>query len=120
MTSSTLRMKKSTGLLFFALNKISGELRTFAYVVCLSVTCSAETVRPPTPPTMRALTLDQPEASPIATEVVKTIATIASIEAANIASTSTPQIGTSAAKPAPWVEHASVSLSSLPSGPICA
>jgi hypothetical protein len=119
LTSSTLRMKKSTGLLLFALDNIFCELCTFAYVVCLSVTCSAETVRPPTPPTVRASTPDQPEASPVAAEVVKTIATTTSIEAANIASTSTPQIGTSAAKPAPWIEHVSVFLSSLPSGPIC-
>ena len=72
------------------------------------VTRSAETVRPPTPPTVRASTPDQPEASPIAAEVVQTVATATSIEAAKIASTSTPEIGTSAAKPAPWVEHVSV------------
>ena len=72
------------------------------------VTRSAETVRPPTPPTERASTLDQPEASPVAAEVVKTVATATSIEASKIASTSTPQIGISAAKPAPWVEHVSV------------
>ena len=112
-------MKKSTGLLLFVLIIFFCELRTFAYVVCRSVTCSAETVRPPTPPTVRASTPDQTEASPVAAEVVKTIATTISIEAANIASTSTPQIGTSAAKPAPWIEHVSVFLSSLPSGPIC-
>ena len=72
------------------------------------VTRSAETVRPPTPPTVRAPTPDQPEASPVAAEVVKTVATATSIEAAKTASASTPQIGTSAAKPAPWVEHVSV------------
>ena len=36
------------------------ELSTVSYVVCLSVTRSAETVRPPTPLAERALTLDQP------------------------------------------------------------
>ena len=76
-------------------------------------------MRPPTPPTERAPTPDRPEASPGATEVVRTVATATTIEAANIASTSTPQIGTSAAKPAPWIEHVSVFLSSLPSGPFC-
>ena len=40
-----------------------------------SVTRSAETVRPPTPLAERASTPDQPEASPVATEVVKTVAT---------------------------------------------
>ena len=72
------------------------------------VTRSAETVRPPTPPTERAATPDQPEASPVAAEVVKTVATATTIEAAKIASASTPEIGTSAARPAPWVEHVSV------------
>ena len=65
-------------------------------------------MRPPTPLAERASTPDQPEASPVATEVVKTVATATTIEAAKIASVSTPEIGTSAAKPAPWVEHVSV------------
>ena len=65
-------------------------------------------MRPPTPPTERASTPDQPEASPVAAEVVRTVATATALEAAKIASASTPQIGTSAAKPAPWVEHVSV------------
>ena len=68
----------------------------------------AETVRPPTPPTERVSNPDQPEASPVATEVVKIAATATTTEAAKIASTSTPQIGTSAAKHAPWAEHVSV------------
>ena len=83
-------------------------MSTISYVVFLSVTRSAETARPPTPLTERASTPDQPEASPVAAEVVRTVATATTFEAAKIASSSTPQVGTSAAKPAPWVEHVSV------------
>ena len=75
---------------------------------CLSsVTRSAETVRPPTPPSVRASTPEHPNPSPAAPEVVQPIATATAIEAAKVTSVATDGVGTSGAKPAPWSEHVS-------------
>ena len=69
-------------------------------------------MHPPTPPSDKFLTPEHPDVSPISPEVVQSAATATAIETAKATNAATPEVGTSAAKPAPWTEHVSVFLSS--------
>ena len=69
-----------------------------------------------TPPSENMTTPEHPEVSHVAPEVVQSAATTTAIETAKAMSAATPEVGTSAARPAPWTEHVSVFLSSLHTG----
>ena len=73
-------------------------------------------MRPPTPPSEEITTPEHPEVSHVAPEVVQSTTTTTAIETAKAMSAATPEVGTSAAKPAPWTEHVSFFLSSPDTG----
>ena len=65
-------------------------------------------MRPLTPPADKISTPEHPDVSPVAPEIVQSVATATAIETAKATSAATPEVGTSASKPAPWTEHVSV------------